>query len=204
MCGEWEWSWARFDPGFSLAGLLQSNEGQTQFGFRMSLVRLTMEENAVRHPLLLTRTQARGKKTHTCNKIKMIKRRGRDIMWRGRKKKDREVGEEWMMNERIVLLRMRALLPAGRRCSSRKPSVSHSAIDMWCMSACQRVRASDEARVFHQEAHWVAKYWGEKLTRNCFSFTRGRESHRVVHERKWCAWERGDRKKKNGGREASV
>ena len=100
MCGEWEWSWARFDPGFSLAGLLQSNEGQTQFGFHMSLVRLTMEENAVRHPLLLTRTQARGKKTHTCNKIKMIKRRGRDIMWRGRKKRiEKWERNEWWMNE---------------------------------------------------------------------------------------------------------
>lgn len=114
-------------------------------------------------------------------------------------KKDREVGEEWMMNERIILL-VRALLSAGRRCSSRTPSVSQSVsqpliCDAWaCASVC--ARQTRRGSFIKRRVEW--KNIEGKLTRNCFSFTRGRESHRR------CAWEKvvcmGEgRQKKMGG-----
>lgn len=144
-----------------------------------------------------TRAGTGKKNTHTCNKIKMIKRRGRDVMWRGRRKKDREVGEEWMMNERIILL-VRALLSAGRRCSSRTPSVSQSAVDMWCMSVRECVRASGETRVFHQEARWVEKYWGKIDQKLLFFHTREGKPPRCAWEKVVCMRE-GRQKKKMGG-----
>lgn len=139
-----------------------------------------------------------GKKkhTHTCNKIKMIKRRGRDVMWRGRKKKiEKWERNEWWMNESSCWW--------GRCCQRgedapvvHRQSVSQSVSRWYVMHGrarvCARVRR-DEG--LSSRGALSGKILRENWPETAFLSHEGGKATAVVHERKWCAWERGDRKK---------
>lgn len=122
MWREWKWSWVSFDPGFSLAGLMESNQGQTWFGWNIFSTSSAFDWCA-----------SATKQIHTGMPTEKKDDKKRSVAWRGdRGKRGRRVGGQWMINEQIIeLVRV---ISTARMCSCHTLSVSHSVCDMWCMT----------------------------------------------------------------------